>query len=182
MIRFACPNPDCSKEYRVPDERAGKVATCPTCACRIRVPVPPRVEPPEPEEGILIDDETGAVLKDWRDEIPPDLPPSEPEHEEPEPEPEPDEDELTHERCYDCGRRIYESELVRRDVAVGESYVPSDGTPKRHGISVTHYGRVTLCRRCNKARDEYNRQVTIVVFIILAILGIFALCGGIMGR
>jgi len=180
VIHFACPNPDCRRKYRVPDGRAGKVATCPVCKLRIRVPTLPKEELPEPVEGDLIDEETGAVLKDWRDEVPPEPPPAEDDYGEPEPDGE--EDELTDERCYDCGCRIYEGELVRRDVAVGSSYVPSDGDPKHHGRFITHYGRVSLCRRCNKARDDFNRQVTIVVLVILGIVGMFALCGGILGR
>ncbi len=66
MIVFACPNPACRKRYKVADDRAGKKTTCanPSCGMRIQVPKP------APLPGDLIDEETGAVLKDWRDERP----------------------------------------------------------------------------------------------------------------
>ncbi len=70
MIVFACPNSACQKRYKVTDDRAGKATTCanPTCGLRIKVPYPH--SKPDPHPGELIDEETGAVLKDWRDEQP----------------------------------------------------------------------------------------------------------------
>lgn len=155
---------------------AGKVATCPVCGLRVKVPLPLK---PESVEGDLLDDETGAVVKDWRAEAPK-PPPTEIEYEEPEDEEE--EDERSGERCYDCGRQIYESELVRRDVEVGSSYIPSDGDPRHHGRFVSTYGRVYLCRRCNNARDEHNKQVALGCFFLLAIGGLIVTCGGLFGR
>lgn len=74
MIVFECPNPACRRRYKVADDRAGKVTTCanPACGQRIQVPYPPSNPPPVP--GYLIDEETGAVVKDWRDEQPQEKP------------------------------------------------------------------------------------------------------------
>src|SRR5205823_608308 len=70
MIAFVCPNPDCRAKYRVPDDRAGKTTVCanPRCGLRIQVPVPP--PPPPPVVADLLDEETGATIKDWRSEPP----------------------------------------------------------------------------------------------------------------
>jgi len=69
MIVFACPNPDCRRQYRVHEDKAGKTTTClsPRCGWKIRVPNP--LPKPEPVAGELIDEETGAALKDWRTEL-----------------------------------------------------------------------------------------------------------------
>jgi len=69
MIVFACPNPNCRKRYKVADNHAGKATTCtnPECGLRIQVPYPPCK--PDPIPADLIDEGTGAVLKDWRDEL-----------------------------------------------------------------------------------------------------------------
>jgi hypothetical protein len=64
---------------------------------RIRVPTPPKEDSPEPVDGELIDEETGAVLKDWREEVPPEPPPEEDDYKESERGEA--EDELTGERC-----------------------------------------------------------------------------------
>jgi hypothetical protein len=70
MIVFACPNPDCRKRYKVPDDRAGKTATCANPACGMRIQVPHPLPKPDPVPADLLDEETGAALKDWRDDQP----------------------------------------------------------------------------------------------------------------
>ena len=160
--------PGCKTRLTLGDDRAGETFECPRCDKPISVPmlvVPPAPPPPVPR---------GKAT-------PPPLPPPAP-LEVAEPAPAESRGDLTDERCYDCGSRIYENELVRRDVAVGSSYVPSDGDPRHHGRFVTHHGRVSLCKSCNDARDEFNRIVGIVILCGLGLLLMWFVCGGILGR
>jgi HEAT repeat protein len=51
-IKLRCPNPDCGRVLRVPDERAGQTGACPVCGVAIRVPLvseplATETEPPE---------------------------------------------------------------------------------------------------------------------------------------
>jgi hypothetical protein len=85
---------------------------------------------------------------------------------------------LTGERCYDCGSAIADGELVRRNVAVGSSYVPSDGGQGHHGRFITHHGRVSLCKRCDEARDRFNTVVGLVILCVLGVIVVFFICGG----
>ena len=67
MIVFVCPNPACRKRYKVSDKRAGRTAACANPACRMRIQIPHPFPLPEPVPADLIDEETGALVKDWRD-------------------------------------------------------------------------------------------------------------------
>lgn len=83
MILFACPNPACKKRHAASDELAGEVLVCDAEGCDYRIVVPAPPEEPveltrEPVPGEPIDEETGAVLKDWRAEVPTAHPPSRP--------------------------------------------------------------------------------------------------------
>lgn len=178
MIRFACANNDCRKQHLVPENQAGTVVACTECKLPIRVPMLPKELPVVPKEGILLDEPTGAIVTYYQDAIP-----TKPQTARIEPaRATPMKDERTRERCFDCGARIYESELVRRDVKVGSSYVPSDGDPNHFGRSVSHYARVSLCGLCNKARNDADRMVGIVILVVIGIVGSFVLCGGLVGR
>jgi hypothetical protein len=167
-IRFACPKPLCGARYTVPDARAGKVAVCANLSCRTRVRVPP--PPPPPVEGVLIDEETGAAVRDWRDDYEP--PPPEPS---PAWEPAP---AFTGVRCYDCGCDVPEGELVRRNVAVGWSSWsgstswsgPYPAERGSHDGSSTSYGRVDLCLACSRGRDRLARLKFVVMLVVVALV------------
>ena len=76
------------------------------------------------------------------------------------------------ERCYDCGCLIDDDELVRRNVAVSSTYIPSDGGPNHHGRFVTTYARVSLCRACNAARVRANAITFLVILgVVLGAVG-----------
>jgi hypothetical protein len=169
VIIFRCPNPECHHTSRVGDEKAGDVIGCERCAWKIIVPIPTLPTPASPVAADLVDEETGAVVADWREQPPGDMATSstqvvpgdlvqEPARPVTPLRPQQDLGELTELRCYDCGKRIRERELVRRDVATGWRSWFAGGSSSRSGWSSggssTHYGRVDLCRSCSRDRDE----------------------------
>jgi hypothetical protein len=101
--------------------------------------------------------------------------------------------ELTNLRCHDCGARIYEAELVRREVRVGGSewggVSAGRGGGSFYGGASAYYRRVDLCLACSNERDERHREAdrqcqrvtgavaTVAAIGIVAILGVFLVVG-----
>lgn len=89
---------------------------------------------------------------------------------------------LTDLRCYDCGQRINENELVRRDVRTGWSSTSWSRAYSKSGSfstgrgNTSRYSRVNLCRTCNAARDRAAFLAAMVVLgIICVALGIICI-------
>jgi len=71
-IVITCPNPDCGRRYSVPDEAAGRTATCATCGAKIQIgmtgsPIS-QVPPPPPPPGA--DDERHPPRKHTEVDVP----------------------------------------------------------------------------------------------------------------
>jgi hypothetical protein len=115
----------CGKRLSAPTECAGRQGTCPRCQAEFVVPGSPD-DDDEPRDG-----------------------------------------EPTV-RCWDCGRRVREKSAVRRNVTTGRwsssggwsgsgGWTPGFGRYNESGSSSTSgtsTGRVDLCRRCVRRRDE----------------------------
>ncbi len=72
--------------------------------------------------------------------------------------------------CYDCGCRLRHGEIVRRTVATAWSSYPRGGA--------THYGRVSLCLDCDRAREKAARAAdaslrscltTVLIVLLIAV-------------
>ena len=153
MIVFACPNPACRKRYKVADDRAGKRTTCanPSCVMRIQVPHPPLK--PAPVTGELIDEETGAVPKDWRDE----QLPKEPRRHIREPEQEDPESAV-------CEDQVPRSKRVRGDEH-DEKY---DGEPR---YRFHHRNRGFRCPYCGSTENPvFREKISAAGWVVFALL------------
>jgi ribosomal protein S26 len=76
-------------------------------------------------------------------------------------------------QCFDCGRAVPMSSVVRRTVVTGEAETSGWRGDHYQTDTTTHTGRVNLCRRCAARRDEEaarQRRSTAAALAILAVL------------
>jgi hypothetical protein len=147
MIRMTCPNPACGAQYTFPDQFAGRTVMCSVAACRWKIQVPMPTSP--------------LVARQ---------PPAQQARQIQAPPPQHNPGALTDLRCYDCGQRIYENELVRRDVKTGSSI--SWGS--RSSRTTNRYSRVNVCRACSLARDK---TAFVVAMVTLGVVGALLVIG-----
>jgi DNA-directed RNA polymerase subunit RPC12/RpoP len=210
-ISSVCPA--CHSKLKVADRMIGREIECPGCGFRFIVPEP-SMQLPAPT----------VHQPDWHEELPPvrieTLAPTF--YSIPSPvendsdtasggadlDAQLDRGELTDLRCFDCGSRIYERELVRRDVEIGrrrsssssfdigagkfgrwDMLAASLGSTK--GI-VREYGHADLCLACSVARDQealarkhaimMRNKRAVIGCLVLAALFIFVACAGMLSQ
>lgn len=149
-ITFRCPS--CQAVLAMAADCAGLKTVRPTCGQRLLVPSP---QPAAANKTVLEEIEGAAPASAVRevDEIM--IPARTP----------------TNEICYDCGRRLFDGEIVRRDVKVGN--------PWTH----YHWDRVSLCASCKAIRDgRWEPFMIISVGLLCSLVFMVILCSGLSGR
>lgn len=188
----------CGARIHAPDKAAGRKAKCPKCGATTVVPALPDEGPTKGAESVIEDlhrEAKAPQVAAW--EIPPpvrrtsetsedryEVSPKGKHAERPV-----DRGALTDSKCYDCGRRIYEKELVRRDVVIYQRVdnysshsssigggaaiggIQGAGTAggvstwgqfgSSSGMGVRHeIRRVDLCATCDRKRTEAEAAET----------------------
>ncbi len=149
IFKVQCPH--CQRRLKVKSEAGGDVVGCPVCRKDFMVPAPPKKQS---TLSIIIDpDDSAETTQRQR--------------------------EWTGCRCHDCGERIYEGQLVRRDIAVSSSSWFGFGSSAHGGWDQlgfsTRHGRVDLCRACNRERNEEEKRSCL--YVAIAILATIFMVG-----
>lgn len=191
-MSIACFCSHCGARIRAPEKAAGRKAKCPKCRAETVIPTLQAKDSPKDARSVLEVlpvEEDGPQVRHWS-APPPVRRTSETSEDRYEVSPKSkhaekpvDRGALTDCKCYDCGRRIYENELVRRDVVIHQTvehktaYHSSSGggsaiggiegvgiaggvstwgqSGSSSGMGVRHQiRRVDLCAACDRKRTE----------------------------